>query len=186
MHRPLLRRFIFLFAFFLLLSALLLIFLSPSTLEIISASVTILGTIFALIAYFFPLPPPYIHIAGERKQALRGEWIGTAAQRDAPYTHNVTATINASTHIVTGESKLTITNVMPHQLLGRLTFRGGFAHDRFLKLEYQFEDKPGLVQFGALILELSPDAQHLDGRFIGYGATSQHLVWGEVHLQKLP
>jgi hypothetical protein len=60
---------------------------------------------------------------------------------------------------------------------------GGFLHDRFARLQYTSKAK-GSVHFGAMILELSPAATELKGRFVAFGAFSQEIVSGPIQLVK--
>jgi hypothetical protein len=60
---------------------------------------------------------------------------------------------------------------------------GGFIFDRFARLEYASKF-PGSIWFGAMILELSPDAKELKGNFVAYGAYSQRIVTGPIEFRK--
>ena len=61
---------------------------------------------------------------------------------------------------------------------------GRFVYERYLKLEYQIKGQPGVLQFGYLLLELSPNALSLDGHFLGFGAYTQQIIWGAIHIKK--
>ena len=59
---------------------------------------------------------------------------------------------------------------------------GGFRYDRFLVLDYNNKKR---IQFGTLLLELSPSNIKLHGRLVGFGALSEKILFGEVEIQKI-
>lgn len=61
--------------------------------------------------------------------------------------------------------------------------RGGFLHDRFLRLEYENRDNAA-IQFGSVVAELSADGKTISGGYIGFGAQSQRIVTGTIALTK--
>jgi hypothetical protein len=62
--------------------------------------------------------------------------------------------------------------------------KGGFYENRFLQLEYSNDD-PKKIQFGVYILELLPNADSLNGKFAGYGSTTQKIVIGDIFFSKV-
>ena len=62
---------------------------------------------------------------------------------------------------------------------------GTLAYDRFLKLEYRAKDRPDVIQFGYLILELSANGRRLKGRFLSFNPQFQYIIYGGVDLQKV-
>src|SRR4051812_20744640 len=63
-------------------------------------------------------------------------------------------------------------------------------NERFLLLLSQGRRKAldgkwqGTLQFGSMMLELTPDGQELKGRFVAYGVLSQRLIYGSIELTK--
>ena len=74
---------------------------------------------------------------------------------------------------------LGIINAGPHSI--QLHFVGDFEHDRYLMLTYRGAS-PSMMQFGAAMLWLDGMGQQLHGRYLGYGAVSDTMVYGRVTL----
>ncbi|SEH06301.1 Uncharacterised protein [Candidatus Venteria ishoeyi] len=83
--------------------------------------------------------------------------------------------------IGTGEVDFPVSEVENHAF--NISLTGGFLHERFLKLDYK-NTNLAAVQFGSSLLTLSSDGTKLNGRFLGYGAKTERLVFGEIKLQK--
>jgi hypothetical protein len=63
----------------------------------------------------------------------------------------------------------------------RLKFVGDFKYDRYLMLTYE-ADTQSMMQFGAAILCLNGVGDQLEGRYAGYGAIHDTIVYGGVTL----
>lgn len=63
------------------------------------------------------------------------------------------------------------------------TFQGGFLYERFLRLNYASKNKHR-IQFGSIILELSPSGETMSGKFVGYGVFWQQILSGRVDLRR--
>ena len=61
--------------------------------------------------------------------------------------------------------------------------KGGFVHDRFLRMNYHRTDEPR-VQFGSMILELDDHSKRLVGKLVGYGPYSKGIVEADISLEK--
>lgn len=125
-------------------------------------------------------------IPPERKDALRGSWIGVFRQ-EAPkevfgdgLDVEVTFSFEPRWKTIRGraEYKSPIRNEYD-----RVVVKGAFYNDRFLRLEYENELKH-VVHFGLFLLELSGGARRLEGRFLGIGRDTQVPVRGTVTLRK--
>jgi hypothetical protein len=64
-----------------------------------------------------------------------------------------------------------------------LRFVGDFEHDRFLMLTYRGESK-AIMQFGAALLRLDGVGDLLEGRYLGYGALHDAVVYGRLTLAR--
>jgi hypothetical protein len=65
----------------------------------------------------------------------------------------------------------------------RLRFVGDFEHDRYLMLTYRGASA-AMMQFGAALLRLDGTGNELDGRYLGYGALNDTIVYGQVRLSR--
>jgi len=128
-----------------------------------------------------------MYIDHERREALKGQWKGSARQEIGPdgnpIDYAVTSRVTATSHVIQAEAQLHF-QMQGQKYTEHLQITGGFLHDRFLKLEYKISDRPGSIQFGLMILELDPSGRTLSGHFLSYGAESQHIVSGTIQLQK--
>lgn len=123
-----------------------------------------------------------------RQFSITGRWEGHTSQEggvlvrkdlDVPLAFSFKSTRRGTQ----GAGSLSITlqgNTTPTTL--NMIVKGKFVYERFLKLEYEFEQP--LIQFGFILLELSPDGQTLEGCWMGFGATTRHLIYGTVQLRK--
>ena len=123
------------------------------------------------------------HISPGRRKALVGTWEGVAQQEfgpdGKPVNLKATMTFTTSRKLVIGEG----TYRLPDDSQARFRFSGGFLHDRFLRFNYTSAEA-GVIQFGSIILELSPDAKEFRGRFQGFGVQTKRMVYGDVVLRK--
>lgn len=62
-------------------------------------------------------------------------------------------------------------------------FEGGFLYESYLRLDYVSKTRHR-IQFGAIVLELSPTGEKLSGKFVGYGAFSKDIISGHVELER--
>lgn len=108
-----------------------------------------------------------------RRDKLRGDWKGVAKQTSySDYSmvmHLEPARKSVSGHGTFGDRPVKLS--------------GGYYDDRYLKIDYKPQD-PAVVAYGSLILELSPTADALDGKFVAYGPESKAIVIGEFSLRK--
>lgn len=120
-----------------------------------------------------------------RQATLAGHWDGTVHQ-EKPQVIDFQFTLQLKSKGRTVRGEGTVHGIYQNSTIAEpLTCFGGFVHDRFLKLEYELETRPGSIQFGFTLLELSPDGQALNGPFLGYGAlVTRDMVNGTLHLQR--
>ncbi len=115
---------------------------------------------------------------GSRRRTLVGKWKGTFTQvlDSKLVTTPIEINLTAAKKIIEGEGefKSPVT-----EELRKFKVIGGFLEMPFAKLEYSNSDDLSL-QFGTIILMLSPDGRTLDGRFVGFGSTTKQIVVGEV------
>lgn len=121
-----------------------------------------------------------------RRAAISGKWTGTTSQ----YWNNISnfpviATIKANRKIITGQFRIQYPNERdkPNNE-SEFKFRGGFLYDRFFQLNYISKEK-NRIQFGSMILELSPSGEVLSGKYTGYGAFSKQIVSGDIELRRV-
>jgi hypothetical protein len=54
--------------------------------------------------------------------------------------------------------------------------------ERFIQLNYRSRDA-GMLQFGAIVLDMDDAGKTIRGSYIGYGALSKKIVPGDVELR---
>lgn len=121
-----------------------------------------------------------------RRAALTGRWQGMLLQEvfveTTPTEGKLALELRCGWRTVKGTGVLQ-TTLDGEERLNRFYLRGGFLFDRFLRMEYKNE-KGHVVQFGSVVLELSPEGNELNGRYAGYGVISVDNVSGTVKLKK--
>lgn len=119
-------------------------------------------------------------IPPDRIAAIEARWKGTAEQEFRGHLVNYPAELQLEVHgrVVRGRLHVDLKD-RGEEFTPTFELSGGFLHDRFLRLEYASDTKAS-VHFGAMILELSPDARTLTGRFVAFGAYSQQIVDGSI------
>ena len=125
-------------------------------------------------------------ISRTRQIALIGVWEGLLKQEvgpEGPCEHKLRLTIKVSSKKIFGEISFEKTAKKEVSVI-KMVFSGGFLYDRFLQFNYK-NTKSTIVQFGSAILELSPKGDKLKGRVVGYGATTEKIVYGGVELTKI-
>jgi hypothetical protein len=157
--------------------------------EIAAAIITVAGGFFASIgtlAVTRAMEQRHLEvISPSRRDGLIGKWEGVVHQDGEPGQKPLDFPLNVTIEkvgrkVVKGTShfSLIVENEAPRG--ADLSLYGGFIPDRFLTLNYMNKEKA--QQFGYLILELSPDGNQLEGRFVGYGPRAKKLVHGTVEL----
>jgi hypothetical protein len=123
-------------------------------------------------------------IAKDRRAAIEGHWSGSMEQEFRGHKVAYTGDLHLEVHGRTLRGMLHVTLKFGGQTFEPVfDMSGGFLHDRFTRLQYTSKAK-GSVHFGAMILELSPAATELKGRFVAFGAFSQEIVSGPIQLVK--
>jgi hypothetical protein len=127
---------------------------------------------------------------GDRRRALHGRWRGSFVQNmpggrgEASLVLDIKAGLRIITGDVAYDGSAEIGGTV-HQMQGAFTVRGGFIHDRFLKLDYRQKDRD-VVQFGSVVLDLHPDGRTLTGKGVGFGSKTRMIVAVEISLEKDP
>ncbi|MEL6554070.1 MAG: hypothetical protein AAFQ63_11490 [Cyanobacteria bacterium J06621_11] len=122
-----------------------------------------------------------------RRAVMTGQWHGTTTPESGNYSSielSVILRAIANRKTIKGEFRVQYPDYenSPAQA-DEFSFQGGFLHDRFLQLDY-ISKAEGRIQFGSIILELSPSGEALVGRYVGYGAFSKQVVAGRVELKR--
>ena len=119
-----------------------------------------------------------------RRRALGGTWAGYLNQDvGAPFNDgNIRMRLKCGWRTIhgTGEYELVVNGAT---VAAEFRFSGGFRFDRFVMLEYK-NAKDHVVQFGAVVLELSDESDCLAGRYAGYGSISKTPVSGAMSLRR--
>jgi hypothetical protein len=153
---------------------------------IIAAIIGAAATVGASIATFvltrlfdnIPLPPK-----NARQSSLIGRWEGTIhweGGQGAPCDMQFSLDVKSIRRTIRAEGKWWFTSQNQGNIQD-VIMTGIFMHDRFLKLEYKRVDRPGEINFGIVLLELSLDGQTIDGHFVGFAAFSKGMIWGTTH-----
>lgn len=122
--------------------------------------------------------------ANSRITVMNGVWKGIVHQHiyvnDEPLDYPVEFKLKVSAK---GNFNGTVTLFFP---VGEFDFKltGGFLYERFIQFSYYGTD-PGIIQFGAAVLELNASGKSMSGKWVGYGAQSQSIVDGEVLVNKM-
>jgi hypothetical protein len=122
-----------------------------------------------------------------RRAAMSGKWSGTTTQDSGNYSsHPLPIVFRAVATRKTIKGEFCVQYPKRENSPARddeFTFQGGFFHDRFMQLDYISKNE-GRIQFGSAILELSPSAEFMTGRYAGYGAFSKEIVTGNLELRR--
>ena len=134
-----------------------------------------------------PPHPPKYQMEGGRAKVIAGVWKGDGNQEVGPDGNplplKVTFSFRVSSTLITGDGVFcALFEGVEHEL--RFDFSGGFLYGQFLRFEFDRPDEH-VVNFGSIILRLSDDANRLTGRFHGYGARSERIVYGTLELRKV-
>ncbi|GAB6043982.1 hypothetical protein [Endothiovibrio diazotrophicus] len=125
-------------------------------------------------------------IPESRRAALEGCWKGRGVQ-NAKDGGEIEATCYSNIRVigreVHGELVYEFDRDGKHIRL-EVSMFGGFLYDRYLRLQYDNKRKE-VIQFGAGVLELSPEGVALTGCFVGFGSHTREFVGGEIVLEKV-
>lgn len=123
-------------------------------------------------------------ISQPRRKTLSGAWAGTYDQEvgpEGPFRGDITLLLVTKRKIVTGECTIKAP-LRPSPFTSSFAVNGGYYHDRFLSLEYR-NPHAATVHFGSLLLELTARGT-LRGRYLGFGAVTEKLVYGTIELSR--
>jgi hypothetical protein len=128
------------------------------------------------------------YISHRSRQLVKGQWEGKtildAIPNIPPIEYTVSARITATSRVIRAEATLRY-QLGGQELSDVIDIFGSFAYERFLKLEYKAKNRPEVIQFGFLILELSANGQILLGRFLSYSPHLQKITYGSGELHKI-
>jgi hypothetical protein len=124
---------------------------------------------------FKALPP-------KRRDAISGSWVGVVYQAEGPYGPPIEFDIEL--HLNTDGTKVEGDGLFEWE--GRSTtllITGGYVDDYYLKLEYKDADY-SILRYGTIFFQISPDVRKITGRFLGYAAEREGLIYGKIEMSK--
>lgn len=126
---------------------------------------------------------PLLHVNKARRDSLRGRWIGLVSYEDGQKynlnDHRIVFEVQPGRKIFKAQGTYTTEGGITS-----IKLKGGFYHDRFLKLE--FENKAShIMHFGYVLFELSADSRTLQGKFTSYGRVSENIISGSTVMEKV-
>lgn len=127
-----------------------------------------------------------LNVIGPRAAALSGDWAGTYEQSSAKgksVSGRVSFNLKPKKRLIEGSGQMQETLPDGKTVTVHFKIRGGFLHDRFLRLEYENSDDSA-VQFGSVIGEFAPDGRSISGTLVGFGAHTGEIVTGGIKMQK--
>lgn len=144
--------------------------------------VALIGCIF-LESQQLSTSEPHYELAGDRANSLLGSWTGTYNQPIGPsgipvVDAQIQLIFTSANHTLEGSGMIKAASIKID-----FKFRGGFLHDRFLRLTYENLDSAA-VQFGSIIAELSTDGHSIKGVDVGFGATTRLITHATIALTK--
>jgi hypothetical protein len=149
---------------------------SESLKILISGISTTVGLIGGTVLKTYIENKSLFNLSKGRKKKLNGNWVGH-------FTQNKDSFSDFNIDLKVGRKKISGTGTIGFNK-GKVSLYGGYRNDRFLKLDYQNIDNE-IIQFGTIILELSPDNESLNGEFLGYGPKAKKIVAGNIEMKKL-
>ncbi len=119
-------------------------------------------------------------ISKERKEALRGPWVGTVsyAPPSTLESHDLTLSVTPHSRTITGLATYRVNDVFTS-----LDTKGWFINDDLLRVEYE-NRSPAIRHFGVLLMRLNANADRLDGKFVSYGRVTEQIGTGTITLAK--
>lgn len=152
---------------------------------IIGSIFAVLGPIITLLITRYLDDRDKLTMSTGRQAIISGQWKGTLNQVDgrsgvAPITVNFVAKRkkiygSTITQWPGGTDRAAYDT--------EYTFEGGFLYERYLRVDY-VSKKRHRIQFGVIVLELSPTGETLSGKFVGYGAFSEDIISGYIELER--
>jgi hypothetical protein len=123
-----------------------------------------------------------ISLSAARQEAIRGTWNGTISYDSA----NGGTLSDHAVFLENTLGKKSLTARATYKSNGSTTTvraNGWFVNERFIRVDYE-NVAQHVVHFGTLLLELSPDARGLEGRFVSYGRISGRILTGHIVCHK--
>ena len=124
-----------------------------------------------------------------RTKSLSGTWTGILDQHEGPSGQplrcNVLFKLTTERQNLIGTA--IIDNIIPYAGVTELNLKlnGVVSHERFVQLNYNSEN-PIMIQFGAVLCELSDTGREMSGKIIGYGLLTRRIISGSLELRKEP
>jgi hypothetical protein len=132
------------------------------------------------------LEPAAETIDDARQSAITGTWRGKVRQRTGfgvkSFQQMIEIKLIAEGNAITGEFIDKFNDGTKDQEWPT-TVIGEFFYASFLKVHYRVNDR-NIMQFGTMLLELNKNGRALDGKFVGFGATSGKVITGTINLLK--
>jgi hypothetical protein len=124
---------------------------------------------------FKNLPP-------RRRDAISVHWDGKVYQAEGPegppIEFDIELHLNTDGTEVTGEGFFEWEGKSTTLLIS-----GGYIDDYYLKLEYKDADYL-ILRYGTIFFQISPNARKIVGRFLGYAAEREGLIYGKIEMSK--
>jgi hypothetical protein len=122
----------------------------------------------------------YKSLPPRRREAISGRWVGKVYQAEGPYgppiEFDMEFDLNTDGTKIEGEG---LFEWEGKQIT--LEISGGYIDDYYLKLEYKDADYK-VLRYGTFFFQISPDAQKLGGKFVGYAAEKGGLIYGDIEM----
>jgi len=149
---------------------------------IIAAVVAIVAPILTLFIKRWLDEQPMRGISDDRVNAVGGDWSGkysfSLPPATDPYTNELTCTLAVTRRKLTGTAYWHMDSERV-----KTTITGWPLNDSFFMCEYRDENRQ-VIRHGTAILRLSPKADELVGRFLGYSPERDGLIEGEIAVSK--
>lgn len=154
---------------------------------IIGVFATIFSPIVAILVASWLKNKDFKRINNNRKNTLEGTWVGSGMQEvgldgEKNFPMKISGSFLVSRKEVVGNIEI-IYDIDDKKVVTKMIFKGGFFYDRYLQFQYK-NNNSDIIQFGSVLLELNSSGTRLDGRFLGYGAYTENLVYGQIQLCK--
>jgi len=142
---------------------------------LIGGLTTLAGVIISPIISKYIENRSFYPISRDRRKKMAGKWIGRVDQYDKDV---ITRSFVVELDLSVKGKEVRGTGVVNSEGLHRVSLKGFFRNDRFLKMDYHNMDE-SIVQFGCFVFSLGDDSKTLDGKFVGYGHVANRIVNGQ-------
>lgn len=124
---------------------------------------------------------PLQSIPISRVRAAAGNWRGTAQFKEGEYSRKID--IDCEIKTIRRKCIGRVRGVDPTGKPYYLRLEGIPLDYRYFKLDYKDEDQK-VIRHGSIIVMLSSNGSKLSGRYIGYAANLETLIYGKIELTR--